>query len=79
MLRLLNQRPFTMKKSLLIWTLTIVSAAGATVICNKVLADHSHSDLATKPTGIFDMGHSGGLDQNGGHYDRSTGLYHYHR
>lgn len=23
--------------------------------------------------------HSGGLDQNGGHYNRKTGVYHYHR
>ena len=23
--------------------------------------------------------HGGGLDQNGGHFDRKTGLYHFHR
>lgn len=68
-----------MKKSLFVLIVISVSAVGATAICNKVLADHSHSDVTTNPTSIFDMGHSGGLDQNGGHYDRSTGLYHYHR
>jgi hypothetical protein len=68
-----------MKKSLSIFILVSASAAGAYAICNKVLADHSHSDLVKKPVGIFDMGHSGGLDQNGGHYDRSTGQYHFHR
>ena len=25
------------------------------------------------------LAHSGGLDQNGGHWDRSTGTYHKHR
>lgn len=27
----------------------------------------------------FVSGHSGGLDSNGGHYNRKTGEYHYHR
>jgi hypothetical protein len=68
-----------MKNVLLVLILISVSAIGATAICNKILADHSHSDLTTKPTGIFDMGHSGGLDRNGGHHDRQNGGYHYHR
>ena len=25
------------------------------------------------------FGHGGGLDSNGGHYDRKTGVYHFHR
>lgn len=25
------------------------------------------------------LAHSGGLDRNGGHWDHSTGTYHYHR
>jgi len=70
-----------MKKSILVITLICFSAVGATAICMKVLADHTHSDLdlTTPPIGNFDTGHSGGLDKNGGHYDRSTGVYHYHR
>jgi hypothetical protein len=69
-----------MKKFILILTLACFSAVGATAICKRVLADHTHSDLELKPspTGVFDMGHSGGVDKNGGHYDRSTGVYHYH-
>ena len=27
----------------------------------------------------FSDAHPGGLDANGGHYDRKTGEYHYHR
>lgn len=28
---------------------------------------------------VFAYTHSGGLDQNGGHWDRKRGIYHYHR
>jgi hypothetical protein len=76
---LVNDYHFAMKRILLALILIGVSAAGANAICKRVLADHSHSDLDPKPTGIFDVEHGGGLDKNGGHYDRSTGTYHFHR
>ncbi len=39
-----------------------------------VITDHSHHTQSKKVTG-----HSGGLDKCGGHYNRKTGSYHYHR
>jgi len=66
-------------KSILILTTVILTSVGAYALGQKVLADHTHTDLKTSRTGIFDMGHSGGLDQNGGHYDHKNGGYHFHR
>ena len=61
--------------------LVLVSLSGAAAwgLSTKTAYDHTHSDLPVNSKGIFNMGHSGGLDQNGGHYDRSNGTYHYHR
>lgn len=59
--------------------LASLSGAAAWGLSTKTASDHTHSDLPPTSKGIFDMGHSGGLDRNGGHYDRSTGTYHYHR
>ncbi len=56
-----------MKRIILIIAIVAASIGGYAIGKNK-LADHSH-----------DTGHSGGLDQNGGHTDSRTGLYHYHR
>ena len=67
-----------MKSIFIIITVTLTSV-GAYAIGQKVLADHTHADLNTSRIGIFDMGHSGGLDRNGGHYDHKNGGYHYHR
>ena len=57
----------------------LLTSVGAYAIGQKVLADHTHADLNNSRTGLFDLGHSGGLDRFGGHYDRATGLYHFHR
>ncbi|MEG1575023.1 MAG: YHYH domain-containing protein [Bacteroidales bacterium] len=35
--------------------------------------------LALSAMTTMAMAHSGGLDQNGGHWDHKTGTYHYHR
>lgn len=37
-----------------------------------LLAGHSHTDQKV-------INHGGGLDSCGGHYNRKTGQYHYHR
>lgn len=66
----------------------IVSLAVASVLALSSYAvvknpttEHTHTEaeLEAAPIERFTSGHSGGLDRNGGHYDRSTGLYHYHR
>ncbi|WP_146850673.1 YHYH domain-containing protein [Brevifollis gellanilyticus] len=56
-----------MKRIILIIAIVTASVAGYAV-GKSLLANHTH-----------DAGHSGGLDQNGGHTDSRTGLYHYHR
>ena len=68
----------SMKHVLILLTVTF-SSVGAYALGQKILADHTHPGLNTSRTGIFDVSHGGGLDNNGGHYDRSTGSYHYHR
>lgn len=70
-----------MKTNILMAIIALMTLSGAAVwaFSNKTLADHTHSDLTGYPKGIFDMGHSGGLDRNGGHYDNRTGTYHFHR
>lgn len=35
--------------------------------------------LAVLASGTLAVAHPGGLDKNGGHYDKKTGKYHYHR
>lgn len=68
-----------MKNTFLILTLLSLSVAGAAAIGKKLLADHDHPEMHQSAVGPFETAHSGGLDQNGGHYDHKTGLYHYHR
>jgi hypothetical protein len=66
-------------RTLIFLVIAGLSSAGAYAITAKLLASHTHTDLAPGGSELPDVGHSGGLDQNGGHYDRSTGRYHYHR
>lgn len=58
-----------------------VIAASSYAVVKNLATDHTHTEaeLEAAPIERFTPGHSGGLDRNGGHYDRSTGLYHYHR
>jgi len=56
--------------AILIALFTLVS--GAVIAGDKMLASHSHDHDQV-------LDHGGGLDQCGGHMNRKTGMYHYHR
>lgn len=66
------------KASLAIVTLLTASAATASVVW--AIANHSHEDGDySHPEESKNVRHGGGLDQCGGHYNRKTGVYHYHQ
>lgn len=48
----------------------------AAVGAGAIATDHTHDH--TPPSEIVND-HGGGLDQCGGHYNRTTGQYHYHK
>lgn len=70
-----------MKRSLIIVSFVVASALSGFAFTKVIATDHAHSEADVKKwrLGAVETGHSGGLDQNGGHYDRKNGGYHYHR
>ena len=60
-----------MKLLIIILTALIASVATYATFNNLVLPDHDHSEMG-------EQSHSGRTDSRGGHYDRSTGIYHFH-
>ena len=49
----------------------VLFALGGAVVAKNMLADdHDHTSI---------VDHGGGLDKCGGHMNRKTGKYHYHR
>lgn len=58
--------------------LTLAFTSASAIAVSKIMANHTHEE-GKWSHGAFDTGHSGGLDKNGGHYDRQNGGYHYHR
>lgn len=60
--------------------LTVIAVAlllgGVAVAGGLIAADHSHDAQAVRADAV---NHGGGLDKCGGHNNRKTGEYHYHR
>ena len=71
------------KAGLVVVVLSCLVGAGA--IAGAVLVtDHHHDGVPVEHTrGVVNhsdiVNHSGGLDSCGGHHNRKTGSYHYHR
>jgi hypothetical protein len=61
-----------MKKIIIGLVVLATAAVTFATMRSVIMADHDHSEIEK-------VSHSGGLDKNGGHYDRSNGTYHYHR
>lgn len=57
-------------KNVMIALLGLMLVAGGATAGQILLASHNHDEV---------LEHGGGLDQCGGHYNRKTGQYHYHR
>ena len=70
-----------MKRVLASILMASVALGTSYALVKRLATDHAHTDaeLNLPPVAKYTPGHSGGLDRNGGHYDRSNGTYHYHR
>jgi hypothetical protein len=60
-------RPGAPMKPLLLLLVLTSSTVAVHALTQQLLARHTHT------------GHAGRLDKNGGHVDKSTGIYHFHR
>lgn len=67
-------------KAKILFSIIALSLAGTGIAAGLIATDHNHDDgNYHHPGEPMTSSHSGGLDQCGGHYDRRTGTYHYHR